>query len=147
MTQSIAAGLFKTILQANDGSEPAFHAFELALAIAEQNGAALHMVCVEELPHLPEFIEDVRQVTEAAERRFAGVVKRARDLAAARGQKLETHVIVGHPARDVAALAERLPADLLIIGATGHSEIYQRLIGSRADRMVALAPCPVLVVK
>ena len=37
--------------------------------------------------------------------------------------------------------------DLLVIGATGHSALYERTIGSRADRMIQLAPCPVLVVK
>ncbi|WP_428548869.1 universal stress protein [Roseiarcus sp.] len=33
------------------------------------------------------------------------------------------------------------------MGATGHSGLYERLIGSRADRIIQLAPCPVLVVK
>jgi nucleotide-binding universal stress UspA family protein len=36
---------------------------------------------------------------------------------------------------------------LLVIGARGHSAIYERLVGSRADRIMQLAPCPVLVVK
>jgi len=40
-----------------------------------------------------------------------------------------------------------LKADLLVIGATGHSAFYERMIGSRADRLVQLAPCPVLVIK
>ena len=44
-------------------------------------------------------------------------------------------------------LAEELKADLLVIGAVGHSALYERLIGSRADRIVQLAKCPVLVVK
>jgi len=36
---------------------------------------------------------------------------------------------------------------LLVVGASGHSALYDRMIGSRADRIVHLAPCPVLVVK
>jgi nucleotide-binding universal stress UspA family protein len=44
-------------------------------------------------------------------------------------------------------LAPRIGADLLVIGATGHSALYERLIGSRADRIVQLSPCPVLVIK
>jgi nucleotide-binding universal stress UspA family protein len=35
---------------------------------------------------------------------------------------------------------------LLVVGGSGHSALYGRLIGSRADRIVHLAPCPVLVV-
>lgn len=44
-------------------------------------------------------------------------------------------------------LALALKADLLVIGATGHSAFYERMIGSRADRLIQLAPCPVLVIK
>jgi Universal stress protein family len=36
---------------------------------------------------------------------------------------------------------------LLVIGATGHSALYERIVGSRADRIMQLAQCPVLVVK
>jgi len=36
---------------------------------------------------------------------------------------------------------------LLIIGARGHSALYERMIGSRADRIIQLAQCPVLVAK
>jgi nucleotide-binding universal stress UspA family protein len=56
-------------------------------------------------------------------------------------------VIAGHPVRDIVELAKELKVELLVIGATGHSALYERLIGSRADRIVQLAHCPVLVVK
>jgi len=49
--------------------------------------------------------------------------------------------------RDIIDLSVELNADLLVIGATGHSALYERMIGSRADRIVQLAKCPVLVVK
>lgn len=49
--------------------------------------------------------------------------------------------------RDIVELAKELRVELLVIGATGHSALYDRLIGSRADRIVQLAHCPVLVVK
>jgi nucleotide-binding universal stress UspA family protein len=52
--------MFKKILHANDGSEPAFHALSLALTIAKQNASELHMVCVEEIDYMPEFIEEIR---------------------------------------------------------------------------------------
>jgi len=35
--------MFSRILHANDGSEHAFHALTVALAIAKQNESALHM--------------------------------------------------------------------------------------------------------
>jgi nucleotide-binding universal stress UspA family protein len=44
-------------------------------------------------------------------------------------------------------LVDEIGADLLVIGATGHSAFYERMVGSRADRIIQLAACPVLVVK
>ena len=139
--------MFGKILHANDGSEHAFHALSLALAIGRQNKSELHMVCVEEIDYMPELIEDVRQETGTAARRFHAVLQRARALADEHQMKLQTHVLAGHPVRDVVELAAALKVELLVIGATGHSALYERMIGSRADRIVQLAPCPVLVVR
>lgn len=139
--------MFKTILNANDGSEPAFRAFALALELAKQNQSALHMICVEELPNLADFIEEVKDATALAERRFEAVRRRALDQAAAADVSVQIHVVVGHPVRDIVQLANDLKAELLVIGATGHSAFYERMIGSRADRIMQLASCPVMVVK
>jgi len=139
--------MFKTILIANDGSAHAADALSLALNIAKESGAALHMVCVEEIPYLPETIEEVREEKGVAARRFRPVLDRARSMAQDRGVMLQTHVLSGHPVRDIVDLAADLKADLLVVGASGHSALYNRMIGSRAARIVHLAPCTVMVVK
>lgn len=139
--------MFGKILHANDGSEHAFHALSLALAIAKQNQSEFHMVCVEEIPYLPEFIEEVRESTGTAARRFHSVLQRARVKAEEEHVVIHSHVVAGHPVRDIVKLAADLEVDLLVIGARGHSALYERMIGSRADRIMQLAPCPVLIVK
>jgi nucleotide-binding universal stress UspA family protein len=139
--------MFSKILHANDGSDHAFKALALALEIARQNRSELHMISVEEVDYMPEFIEEVRQEAGTAARRFHAVLQRARAMAEQHGVKLQTHIVAGHPVRDVVQLAASLKAELLVIGATGHSALYERMIGSRADRIVQIAPCPVLVVK
>jgi nucleotide-binding universal stress UspA family protein len=139
--------MFKKILQANDGSANAFDAFSVALNLAQENGAELHMVSVEEMPYLPETIEEVREAKGVDARRFHSVVNRARAMAGVRGVELHTHILAGHPVRDIVNLANELKADLLVVGASGHSALYDRMIGSRADRLVHLSPCPVLVVR
>ena len=139
--------MFSKILHANDGSDHAFKALALALEIARQNKSELHMISVEEVDYMPEFIEEVRQEAGTAARRFHAVLQRARAMAELHDVKLQTHVVAGHPVRDVVQLAASLRTELLVIGATGHSALYERMIGSRADRIVQIAPCPVLVVK
>jgi len=105
------------------------------------------MVSVEEIDYMPEFIEEVREETGTAARRFHGVIQRARAMAEESQVKLHTHVVAGHPVRDILKLAADLNVDLLVIGATGHSALYERMVGSRADRIMQRAQCPVLVVK
>jgi nucleotide-binding universal stress UspA family protein len=73
--------MFAKILHANDGSAPAFKALELALALAKQNRSELHLVSVMEIDYMPEFVEDIRQETGMAVRRFHGVLQRAHALA------------------------------------------------------------------
>ena len=126
---------------------PASRALQLAITIAKQNGAELHSVSVEEIPPMPEFIEEVGETRAIAARRFHPVLQRARAMAEQQGLTLQTHVLTGHPVRTVVELARELRVDLLVIGATGHSALYERMIGSRADRIIQLAPCPVLVAK
>jgi nucleotide-binding universal stress UspA family protein len=139
--------MFSKILHANDGSEHAFHALAFAIALAKQNNSELHMISVEEVDYMPEFIEEVREEAGTAARRYHSVIQRARAMAEQSNVKLQTHVVAGHPVRDVLYFAAKLNIKLLVIGATGHSALYERIIGSRADRIVQLAPCPVLVVK
>lgn len=139
--------MFSKILHANDGSEHAFRALAMAFAVAKQNNSDLHMVSVEEIDYMPEFLAEVREETATAARRFHKVVQRARAMAEDSHLKLQPHIIAGHPVRVIVELAKELEVELLVIGATGHSAVYERLIGSRADRIVQLAHCPVLVVK
>jgi nucleotide-binding universal stress UspA family protein len=102
---------------------------------------------VEEIDYMPEYIEEVRMKKDTAARRFHKAVERAKAMAEQSQVTLQSHVVTGHPVRDVVKLAEELKADLLVIGAGSHSPVYERLVGSRADRIVQLAPYPVLVVK
>jgi nucleotide-binding universal stress UspA family protein len=137
--------MFTRILHANDGSDHAFNALKLALRIAKKDAAELHMVSVEERGHMPELSEE--DDTAATTVRFDKTLQQARALAEKSHVKLLTHVLVGHPARSVIKLAKDLSADLIIVGASGHSALYDRMIGSRAQKILHHATCPVLVVK
>lgn len=58
--------------------------------------------------------------------------------------QLRLHVRRGHPDEQIVELAEEVQADLLVIGRYGHAT--RRRLGSTADRVLAQAECPVLVV-
>jgi nucleotide-binding universal stress UspA family protein len=137
---------FDKILHAIDGSEHSFRALKLALGLAKLNSSELHTVCVEELPY-PAQGEENRPVTREVGGRIEMVLEKARAMAEESQVTLHTHVVAGRPVHVIVKLAADLDVDLLIFGAQGHSALYQRIIGSKADRLMQLAQCPVLVVK
>jgi len=139
--------MFRKILAANDGSPGAFAALQAAMDLAVKYGAELHMISVEEIPRLAETIDEVEGEREAAEHRFAAVLERSRQLAAAHGLSLEPHLVPGHPVSTIVEFVRAHGFDLLVVGFMGHAALYNRLIGSTTDRLVDHAPCAVLVVK
>ena len=62
-------------------------------------------------------------------------------------EKLETRVLVGLPATRIVELAELLDARLIVMGSRGRTGLQHLLVGSKAERVVQLAPMPVTIVK
>ena len=60
---------------------------------------------------------------------------------------LELHSAVeGHAAKIIAEAAERHDADLIVVSPRGQSPVFGVLSGSITQRLLHLAPCPVLAV-
>lgn len=57
------------------------------------------------------------------------------------------HLRLDAPATEVAQMAADLEADLVVVGTHGRRGIARLLLGSVAEAVVRLAPCPVLVVR
>ena len=74
-------------------------------------------------------------------------VTRWRGTARAQGVRAEGQIGAGSPSSEIAALAEKIGADLIVIGTRGLSGLKHVLLGSVAERTIRIAPCPVLTVK
>jgi nucleotide-binding universal stress UspA family protein len=61
------------------------------------------------------------------------------------GFTVETHVARGTPHRRITGLAERLQADMIVVGSRGKSPLENRLIGSTARNVARTATVPLLV--
>jgi len=139
--------VFTRIVVANDGSEGGFKALAMACDLAKRCGAALHMISVEELPDFPASIDEIIEIKDAENHKYHDVLERARGIAKANDIDLHAEVVAGHAVASVVGRVKVLKADLLVVGFMGHSALYERIIGGTTDRLVRLAPCPVLVVK
>jgi nucleotide-binding universal stress UspA family protein len=51
------------------------------------------------------------------------------------------------PAQSIADYAREAPADIVVIGTHGRSGLSHLLMGSVAEKVVRIAPCPVLTVR
>lgn len=60
---------------------------------------------------------------------------------------LETIVRGNHPADEILRTASELPADLLVLGARGHSGLATLLSSSVSDQVLRRAHCPVLLAR
>ncbi|MEP0773740.1 MAG: universal stress protein [Acidobacteriota bacterium] len=58
-----------------------------------------------------------------------------------------THVREGRAAQEIVAFAEERESDLIVLATASRSGVERLLLGSVAEKVVRLAPCPVLVVR
>ena len=84
-----------------------------------------------------------RDIREAATRQL----EKWRDKVAAEKVEVEAEISPIFPSEAIASTAERIGADLIVMGTRGLSGIKHVLLGSVAERTVRIAPCPVLTVK
>jgi nucleotide-binding universal stress UspA family protein len=63
------------------------------------------------------------------------------------GVEAEIRLVSGDPAEQILELAVSLPAELLVLGARGHSGVARVMLGGVAAHMVQGAPCSVLAVR
>ena len=68
-----------------------------------------------------------------------------RDVFEAAGFDVETHVARGTPHRRINGLAERIDADMIVVGSRGESPLENRLIGGTVRNVARTAVRPLLV--
>lgn len=130
-----------------DGSQGSRQALEKAIELARVAKAELFLISVEELPRYPAAVDEINGEQRAAERFFHKVQKEATEQVNAAGLVAHCDIRVGHAAQMLAHYAMEVGADLLVLGHSGHSGIWGRLLGTTADKVVEHAPCSVLVVR
>ncbi|SEM71460.1 universal stress protein [Palleronia pelagia] len=142
--------MFKKILVPFDGSDPAEHALTVAANLAKSQDATLHVAFVPE-PETTALAVGAGAVeipvnTEELERHTKEVVDRAKTAAAARGCDVEPDVLNGRPADAILAHADKLGADLIVVGRRGMGTLTGLLMGSLSHKLIGVAKVPVMAV-
>ena len=137
--------MFKVIVWATDGSPSSEDALTVARGLAEQNGAKLVVVHVDELAHSRLGRFDARAdegETEAALRKRTEELEQSGIAASFETPRREE----GGTANAIADCALAVGADLIVAGTRGHSPVAGLVAGSVAQRLLHVTPCPLLIV-
>ncbi len=140
------------VLVATDGSKAALHAVKYAINLlgklsSPSNSVTLVSVHDDvELRHAKRFVGNdvvadyLRELSEKE-------LKPARKLLDAAGVRHDMVIKTGHISQEIVDFARSSKFDLIVLGAKGRSAIADILLGSVAQRVLATATCPVLLVK
>ena len=140
--------MIERILIAHDGSDSARKAFDVAVQLAARLGAHLRMICVEEeIPRHAEVIDEFREEKDRADSYFGQLAEQCRARAAMHAVDVETAIVPGHAVKVIGDFVRENAIDLLVIGFTGHSRIYEHIWGGTAHNLTGTVRCNVLVVK
>jgi len=137
--------VFSKIVLALDGSDPSDRAIPVAQELAKQSGGRIDVVHVREIVGGRGGVHTARVDEDSLEQKVVGQV----DALTAAGVTAELHRFtanVGGPAHQIADVAQKLGADVIVVGTRGHSSFGGFLSGSVTQRLLHLAHCPVLAV-
>lgn len=138
----------RKILLATDGSASSVRATKLSIGLAQKFNAEVLAVYVaghEENWDLPKEL--------AGHNFFCGVHPSEAGLAVAKafgernGVKVTTTILRGSIARNIIKVAIADQVDLIVLGEAGRSRISRLALGSSAESVMRLAPCPVLIAR
>jgi nucleotide-binding universal stress UspA family protein len=140
----------RLILVATDGSEGAGRAVDMAAALAKATAARLLVTTVGDnfaRDGVEELARSEGGLGEALELIANDILQRSRQRALAQGvPAVEVQVGWGDPAEAIMQMAQRLEADLILVGRRGRGRLAGLLLGSVSQKLVSLAPCAVVVV-
>ena len=148
--------MYRRILVAVDGSATSNKALVAALEMASYSGgrSVIRLIYVlDELvylpgldPHAGQFGSAIYAMREAGEKVLAAGLAIVQS-AGVQGDTVLVDRLGAHLAETVAEQATQWNASLLVVGTYGRRGVGRMLMGSGAEQIIRLAPCPVLVVR
>ena len=140
------------ILVATDGSKHALHAVKYAARLSRLLRSASNVITLISvhddigLRSAKSFVGR-EKVADYLREQSEKELKSARRLLNTAGVKHNIVIRTGHVAREIIACAKAGTSDMIVMGAKGRSAIADLLLGSVAQRVLATAKQPVVLVK
>ena len=141
----------KTILVPTDFSKTSEYACKIAAKIAKKTNATVYLIHLIELPKgvidmaasskfsIPESMLYLRKIREK--------ILNFRETLFSKDINVEYFIKINNPFDGIQKYADKIDADLIIMGFKGHSELEEMIIGSNTEKIVRSSKRPVIIVK
>lgn len=142
--------IYKRILVPVDGSSCSEKAVKTAVNVAARYEAELHTIFV-----ISDMVVDnfkrlgksqAKEVLDSLKDEGRKYFRDVKDTAKEWNLKVVEAIQEGFPADEIVTYAKKNKIDLIVMGTHGRRVGTRPLIGSTADRVIHLAPCPILIV-
>lgn len=141
---------YKTILVPVDFSDDSAEALDRAIELAKQFDSKIHLMHSYPI-HVGGIAPYGMVVPESFERDFRQAAAKHLDQWAekvqASGVAADSSLTPNVASQAIVDEAEKINADLIVMGTRGLTGLKHVVLGSVAERTIRLAPCPVLTVK
>jgi nucleotide-binding universal stress UspA family protein len=134
--------MFKTVLFPIDQTRESRQAAEVVANVVKTYSSRLIILSVVEIPEEGEATNPEMTSAEA----IAKLLEDAKNLFQSEGIDSETMERQGKPAFTICDVADEIESDLIIMGCRGIGLTEEGVTDSVSNRVINLAPCPVLVV-
>ena len=143
--------MMKSILVPTDFSKTSEYACKIAAKIAKKTSATVYLIHLIELPKgvidmaasskfsIPESMLYLRKIREK--------ILKIRDSLFRKEINVKYIIKLNNPFDGIQKYADKIDADLIIMGFKGHSELEEMIIGSNTEKIVRSSKRPVIVIK
>ncbi|HMU92668.1 MAG TPA: universal stress protein [Anaerolineales bacterium] len=140
--------MFKKILLATDGSEHALHATQIAAELA-RNPTAKELRIVVAYDVIPPYFGEpnMQFAINARMEEAQTILRKTIQTIGSIPCEIHTELIEGSAAEAIIDVAATRQSDVIVMGSRGLGKLAGLLLGSTSQKVVAYAPCPVLVTR
>lgn len=147
---------WNNVMVATDGSSHGDVAVNKAAQFCAEHGGRLTIISVTDL--YPEFYADSaivgsifgskkEAVVDTMEKKSVAALEAARALAGEAGITADTALLSGDPAEEVIDYARGNNAGIIFAGSRGRAGLKKMLMGSVAEKIIGMSPCPVFITR
>jgi len=140
-------GRYHSLLVPFDGSESGKKALGRACELSRSDGSEVSVLYV--IPRYEEMMDFFKTdaIKKSLQQEAEKIVNKAKKIAADLGVQIKAVVQEGHASDKILEIADKLKNDLIVMGTHGWRGMNKAILGSTAERIIAYASCPILIVR